>query len=55
MNSVSQTKEDNLSNRSVLNAWTIRAFNEKYFRIGAREAAATALVPAYPYFFRLDS
>jgi decaprenylphospho-beta-D-ribofuranose 2-oxidase len=39
----------------ALNHWTVAAFNELYFRAGARKAAAPAFVPAYPYFFPLDA
>jgi FAD/FMN-containing dehydrogenase len=39
----------------VFNSWTIRAFNEMYFRIGARRATVTTQVPAHPYFFPLDA
>nr|WP_210263071.1 FAD-binding oxidoreductase [Bradyrhizobium brasilense] len=39
----------------VLNHWTVLAFNELYFRAGARKAASPALVPAHPYFFPLDA
>jgi decaprenylphospho-beta-D-ribofuranose 2-oxidase len=38
----------------VLNRWTVRAFNELYFRHGARGADDPVLVAAYPYFFPLD-
>lgn len=33
---------------------TVSAFNEAYFRLGARKAGAPFLVPAGPYFFPLD-
>jgi decaprenylphospho-beta-D-ribofuranose 2-oxidase len=39
----------------VLNHWSVAAFNELYFRAGARKAAAPILVPAAPYFFPLDA
>lgn len=39
----------------VLNHWTVAAFNELYFRNGARKAASSILVPAHPYFFPLDA
>jgi FAD/FMN-containing dehydrogenase len=39
----------------VLNRWTVAAFNELYFRAGARNAASPVLVPADPYFFPLDA
>lgn len=39
----------------VLNHWTVAAFNEAYFRAGARKAASPVLVPAHPYFFPLDA
>jgi decaprenylphospho-beta-D-ribofuranose 2-oxidase len=39
----------------VLNHWTVAAFNELYFRAGARKAAAPILMPAHPYFFPLDA
>ncbi|MCK1587166.1 FAD-binding oxidoreductase [Bradyrhizobium sp. 169] len=39
----------------VLNHWTVAAFNELYFRAGARNGACTTLVPAHPYFFPLDA
>jgi len=39
----------------VLNHWTVAAFNELYFRAGARNAASPILVPAHPYFFPLDA
>ena len=39
----------------VLNHWTVAAFNELYFRTGARKAVAPFLIPAHPYFFPLDA
>ncbi|KRR29408.1 FAD-binding oxidoreductase [Bradyrhizobium retamae] len=39
----------------VLNRWTAAAFNELYFRAGARKAASSTLVPTHPYFFPLDA
>jgi FAD/FMN-containing dehydrogenase len=39
----------------MLNNWTIAAFNELYFRAGARKAASPTLVTAHPYFFPLDA
>ncbi len=39
----------------VLNHWTGAAFNQLYFRAGARKAASSTLVPAHPYFFPLDA
>ncbi|MBI5265148.1 MAG: FAD-binding oxidoreductase [Bradyrhizobium sp.] len=39
----------------ALNHWTVAAFNELYFRAGARKAASPVLVPAHPYFFPLDA
>lgn len=38
-----------------LNRWSVGAFNELYFRLGARRVARPALVPAGAYFFPLDS
>jgi len=38
----------------ALNHWGIKAFNEVYFRTGARRAGAPFLVPVNPYFFPLD-
>jgi decaprenylphospho-beta-D-ribofuranose 2-oxidase len=40
--------------RLALNRWTVGAFNEAYFKLGARSAGNVKLVPAYPYFFPLD-
>ncbi|TPQ31977.1 oxidoreductase [Bradyrhizobium guangdongense] len=39
----------------TLNRYSIRAFNELYFRMGARRAGAPNLVSIFPYFFPLDS
>jgi FAD/FMN-containing dehydrogenase len=39
----------------VLNHWAVAAFNELYFRAGARNAASPRMVPAHPYFFPLDA
>ena len=39
----------------TLNRFTIAAFNELYYRIGARRAGNPFLVAADPYFFPLDS
>lgn len=39
----------------MLNHWTVAAFNELYFRAGARKTAAPVIVPAHPYFFPLDA
>lgn len=38
----------------ALNHWSVAAFNELYFRSGARHAASSFLIPAGPYFFPLD-
>jgi FAD/FMN-containing dehydrogenase len=38
----------------VLNQWSIKAFNEFYFRLGARAAGASSFIPADTYFFPLD-
>lgn len=38
----------------ALNHWSVRAFNEFYFRSGARRAKEPFLVPADSYFFPLD-
>jgi decaprenylphospho-beta-D-ribofuranose 2-oxidase len=37
-----------------LNRWSVRAFNEVYYRKGAAAAGTTRLVPWEPYFFPLD-
>ena len=37
-----------------LNRWSVRAFNELYFRNGARKAGAPSLVPLRSFFFPLD-
>jgi FAD/FMN-containing dehydrogenase len=39
----------------ALNRVTVRAFNELYYRMGARRAGSDHLVSLYPYFFPLDS
>lgn len=39
----------------TLNRTSIRAFNELYYRMGARRAGASHIVSLYPYFFPLDS
>ncbi|UPK35735.1 FAD-binding oxidoreductase [Bradyrhizobium sp. 186] len=39
----------------TLNRYSIRAFNELYYRMGARRAGRSHLVSLYPYFFPLDS
>jgi FAD/FMN-containing dehydrogenase len=39
----------------VLNPWSVAAFNEAYFRLGARKAGAPIIVGADPYFFPLDA
>jgi decaprenylphospho-beta-D-ribofuranose 2-oxidase len=39
----------------VLTPRTVAAFNELYFRTGARKAASSTLVPVHPYFFPLDA
>ncbi|OPZ00791.1 oxidoreductase [Bradyrhizobium sacchari] len=39
----------------TLNRYSIRAFNELYYRLGARRAGGSQLVSLYPYFFPLDS
>ncbi|MDN5006061.1 FAD-binding protein [Bradyrhizobium sp. GCM10027634] len=39
----------------TLNRYSIRAFNELYYRMGARRAGADHVVSLYPYFFPLDS
>jgi decaprenylphospho-beta-D-ribofuranose 2-oxidase len=38
----------------ALNRWTVGAFNNLYFRLGARRAGTHFLVPIDPYFFPLD-
>jgi len=40
--------------RFALSQWSVRAFNELYYRLGARADDNIKLVPAYPYFFPLD-
>ncbi|MGX4768284.1 FAD-binding oxidoreductase [Bradyrhizobium guangdongense] len=39
----------------TLNRTSIRAFNELYYRMGARRAGGEHVVSLYPYFFPLDS
>lgn len=39
----------------TLNKYSIRAFNEFYYRMGARRAGGDHVVSLYPYFFPLDS
>jgi decaprenylphospho-beta-D-ribofuranose 2-oxidase len=39
----------------TLNRYSIRAFNELYYRMGARRADGSHLVSIFPYFFPLDS
>ncbi|MBR0783457.1 FAD-binding oxidoreductase [Bradyrhizobium iriomotense] len=39
----------------TLNRYSIRAFNELYYRMGARRAGGSHVVSLYPYFFPLDS
>lgn len=39
----------------TLNRTSIRAFNELYYRMGARRAGGNQVVSLYPYFFPLDS
>ncbi|WP_426612380.1 FAD-binding oxidoreductase [Bradyrhizobium sp. McL0616] len=39
----------------TLNRHSIRAFNELYYRLGARRAGGSHVVSLYPYFFPLDS
>ena len=39
----------------TLNRYSIRAFNELYYRVGARRAGGNHVVSLYPYFFPLDS
>ena len=39
----------------TLNRTSIRAFNELYYRMGARRAGGSHLVSLFPYFFPLDS
>ena len=39
----------------ALNRTGIRAFNELYYRMGARRAGSSRVVSLYPYFFPLDS
>ncbi len=39
----------------TLNRYSVRAFNELYYRMGARRAGAPHLISIFPYFFPLDS
>lgn len=39
----------------ILNRYSIRVFNELYYRMGARRAGGDHVVSLYPYFFPLDS
>src|SRR5689334_11257947 len=39
----------------ALNRASVRAFNELYYRMGARRAGSAHVVSLYPYFFPLDS
>lgn len=39
----------------TLNRYSIRAFNELYYRMGARRAGGSHVVSLYPYFFPLDA
>jgi FAD/FMN-containing dehydrogenase len=39
----------------ALNRWSVSAFNEIYFRRGARKAGPSSLVTAHRFFFPLDS
>lgn len=39
----------------TLNRTSIRAFNELYYRMGARRAGGSRVVSLYPYFFPLDA
>ncbi|WP_354031662.1 FAD-binding oxidoreductase [Bradyrhizobium sp. S3.2.6] len=39
----------------TLNRLSVRAFNELYYRMGARRAGGDHVVSLYPYFFPLDS
>ncbi|MCK1713754.1 MULTISPECIES: FAD-binding oxidoreductase [unclassified Bradyrhizobium] len=39
----------------TLNRYSIRAFNELYYRMGARRAGGSHVVSLFPYFFPLDS
>ncbi|WP_179378342.1 FAD-binding oxidoreductase [Jannaschia marina] len=38
----------------MLNAWSVRAFNEVYYRTGARKADCVTIVPWDSFFFPLD-
>ncbi len=39
----------------TLNRYSVRAFNELYYRMGTRRAGAPHLISIFPYFFPLDS
>ncbi|WP_027550098.1 FAD-binding oxidoreductase [Bradyrhizobium sp. Cp5.3] len=39
----------------TLNRYSVRAFNELYYRMGVRRAGASHIVSLFPYFFPLDS
>ena len=39
----------------ALNRYSVRAFNELYYRMGERRAGKSHLVSIYPFFFPLDS
>jgi len=39
----------------TLNRYSIRAFNELYYRMGARRVGGSHLISLFPYFFPLDS
>src|SRR5262249_5987652 len=39
----------------TLNRYSVRAFNELYYRNGAKRAGETQTVSIFPYFFPLDS
>ncbi|MBR0850529.1 FAD-binding oxidoreductase [Bradyrhizobium diazoefficiens] len=39
----------------TLNRYSVRAFNELYYRMGARHAGSHHVVSLYPYFFPLDN
>ncbi|WP_456623199.1 MULTISPECIES: FAD-binding protein [unclassified Bradyrhizobium] len=39
----------------TLNRYSVRAFNELYYRMGARRAGGSHVVSIFPYFFPLDS
>jgi FAD/FMN-containing dehydrogenase len=40
--------------RFALSQWSVRTFNELYFRRGIHSAGRVTLIPATPYFFPLD-